>query len=174
MLSTGHLKHLACVVLLVSLAGCASYGQQAISPGMSENDVATRFGKPVDAGRLPSGEEYRDYTTQPFGYTNLRVIFTPEGRVRDVRNLLTEENVKNVQTGMTPDEVVGVVGRSAPYEQRSYAGGTRSWTYRYYDNGVYKLLNVIFDPNDRVAYSYSEWDPRVYSRGGDGKGSSGK
>jgi hypothetical protein len=166
-------RRLARIVFLASLAGCASYGQQAISPGMSENQVAKRFGKPVDAGRLPSGEEFRDYTTQPFGYTNLRVTFTPDGRVRDVRNLLTEENVRNVHAGMTPDEVVGMVGRSAPYEQRSYAGGTRSWTYRYYDNGVYKLLNVIFGADDRVAYSYSEWDPRVYSRGGAAKGGNG-
>ena len=45
---------------------------------------------------------------------------------------------------MTPGDVAGVVGPSVPSQRRSYAGGTKSWSYRYDDHGVKKLLHVIF------------------------------
>lgn len=156
-------------LLLVGLAGCASYGSGNIAAGMSENEVNARAGKPAASGRLANGEEYRDYSTQPFGFTISRVTFTPDGRVRDVRNLLTEENYKNLQLGMTPEQVLAVVGPSPSYEQRSYAGGTKSWTYRYRDYEVVKLLHVIYGADERLQYWYTEWDPKVYSKG-DGKG----
>lgn len=165
---------LAAAATGAALAGCAADPQRNIAAGMSESEVGSRFGEPAGAGRLASGEQYRDYSRQPFGYTISRVTFTAEGRVREVRNLLTEDNFKNVHAGMTADEVVAVVGPSAPSERRVYGGGTRSWTYRYYDLGVTKLLNVIFDSNDRVLHHYTEWDPSVYSKGGSGKDSRGK
>jgi hypothetical protein len=169
------MKALWSVLLLgAALAGCASDPQRNIAAGMSESEVGSRFGKPVASGRLASGEEYWDYSRQPFGYTISRVTFTPDGRVRDVRNLLTEDNFKNLRNGMTPDEVVAVVGPSAPSERRIYGGGTRSWTYRYYDLGVTKLLNVIFDGNDRVLHHYTEWDPSVYSKGDGSRSKGGK
>jgi hypothetical protein len=158
----------------ILLAGCAADPQRNISAGMSEGEVGSRLGNPVAAGRLASGEQYRDYSRQPFGYTISRVTFTPEGRVRDVRNLLTEDNFKNLHTGMTPEEVIATVGPSAPSERRAYGGGTKSWTYRYYDLGVTKLLNVIFDASDRLVSHYTEWDPSVYSKGGSGRDSKGR
>lgn len=156
------------VALFVALlAGCAT-DPRFIASGMSSAEVGSRFGKPVATGRLPSGEEYWDYTTQPFGYRNERVVFSPEGRVREVHNLLTEENIKGLHAGMSGNEVAVLVGPSAPSERRSYAGGTKSWSYRYDDLGVKKLLHVIFDAGDRLVYHYTEWDPNVYSKG-DGK-----
>ena len=160
-------------LLLAALAGCAATPQRNISPGMSESEVGAALGKPAATGRLPSGEEYRDYSAQPFGYRIDRVTFTPDGRVRETRNLLTEANFKNLHAGMTPAEVLAVVGPSPASEQRSYAGGTKSWSYRYRDIEVIKLLHVIFGPDDRVQHFYTEWDPRVYSKGDSGKDSSG-
>ena len=73
---------------------------------------------------------------------------------------------------MTQAEVSSVVGASP--EQRAYANGTRSWSYRYQDYGVTKLLHVIFDSGDRVLWYYSEWDPRVYSKKGGGSSGGGR
>jgi outer membrane protein assembly factor BamE (lipoprotein component of BamABCDE complex) len=160
--------------ILAALAGCAADPQRNISAGMSESEVSSQLGKPVAIGRLPSGEEYWDYSRQPFGYTISRVTFTADGRVREVRNLLTEDNFKNLRVGMTPDEVAAVVGPSAPSERRVYAGGTKSWVYRYYDLGVTKLLNVIFGADNRVLTHYTEWDPSVYSRGDGSRSKGGK
>jgi hypothetical protein len=142
------MKRLVHSLLAVALAACAS-GRQLVAEG-----------------RLPDGEAYRDYSTQPFGFTIQRETYGPDGRVRDVRNLLTEANFKNLHEGMTPQEVIAVVGPSPASEQRSYAGGTKSWSYRYRDYQVVKLLHVIFGADDRVQAFYTEWDPNVYSKGG--------
>jgi hypothetical protein len=158
---------------LALLAGCAT-PQRSIVPGMSETEVVSRFGKPVSSGQLPTGAAYHDYTAQPFGFTITRVTFTPDGRVQDARNLLTEENFNNLQVGMTPEQVIGVVGPVPQFEQRVYAGGTKSWRYRYRNYDVIKLLNVIYGPDNRLLTWWTEWDPEVYSDRGDGKGSSGK
>lgn len=163
------MKALLTVLAAAALGGCASAAHD-LSPGMTGAEVSSRVGKPIATGRLPGGEEYWDYSTQPFGYTIERVTFTPDGQVRDVRNLLTEENFNHLQKGMALADVARIVGPSAPSERRSYAGGTKSWSYRYDDGGVKKLLHVIFDAQDRLAWHYTEWDPAVYSRGGGSKG----
>src|SRR5690348_11837804 len=135
-------------LLVAALAGCAATGPQVVAEG-----------------RLPDGDTYRDYSTQPFGFTIVRETLGADGRVRESRNLLTEDNFKNLQPGMTPDEVLATVGPSPASRQRSYAGGTKSWSYRYRDYEVIKLLHVIYGPDNRLQYWYTEWDPDVYSRG---------
>lgn len=142
------MKPLRSVLLLAALAGCAS-GRQLVAEGA-----------------LPDGGSYRDYSTQPFGFHIDRESYAPDGRVREVRNLLTEDNFKNLRVGMTPQEVLAVVGPSPASEQRAYAGGTKSWSYRYRDIEVVKLLHVIYGPDDRLLTWYTEWDPNVYSKGG--------
>jgi hypothetical protein len=161
------------LLVVAVLAGCAA-DPRSIAPGMSASELDARFGAPAAAGRLASGEEYRDYSRQPFGYTISRVTFTAEGRVREAHNLLTEDNFKNLHVGMTPEEVRAVVGPSPASEQRAYGGGTKSWTYRYRDVEVIKLLQVIFGPDERVQHWYTEWDPTVYSKGGRSRDSRGK
>lgn len=161
------MKLLYSVLVVAALAGCAASPQ--VSPGMSGKEVGAALGKPLATGHLPDGAEYWDYSTQPYGFSNDRVTFTPDARVRDVRNLLTEENFRNLHKGLTPEEVRLIVGPSAPYEQRRYAGGTSSWTYRYKEGSITKLLHVIFDSSDRVEWHYTEWDPNVYSKGGGSK-----
>ena len=157
------------LLLFAALAGCAAYDvSRVVTPGMAKGEVAALAGKPIAEGRLADNDAYWDYTRQPYGYYIYRVTFGPDERVREVRNLLTPENIRKLQAGMTQAEVGAVVGASP--EQRAYANGTHSWSYRYQDYGVIKLLHVIFDSGDRVLWYYSEWDPRVYSKKGGGSG----
>ncbi len=162
-----------CLLLYASLAGCATYDvSHLVTPGMAKGEVSALAGKPIAEGRLADSEAYWDYTRQPYGYTIYRVTFGPDERVREVRNLLTPENIRKLQAGMTQAEVSAVVGVSP--DRQAYANGTRSWSYRYQDYGVIKLLHVIFDSGDRVLWYYSEWDPRVYSKKGGGGSGGGR
>jgi len=162
-----------CLLLYASLAGCATYDvSRLVTPGMAKGEVGALAGKPIAEGRLADSEAYWDYTRQPYGYYTYRVTFGPDERVREVRNLLTPENIRKLQAGMTQAEVSALVGASS--EQQAYANGTRSWSYRYQDYGVIKLLHVIFDSGDRVLWYYSEWDPRVYSKKGGGGSGGGR
>jgi outer membrane protein assembly factor BamE (lipoprotein component of BamABCDE complex) len=150
------------LIICAALAGCAASVPRAVSPGMAASEVSTRIGKPVSEGRLSSGEAYWDYTREPYGY--YRVIFGPDERVRDLSDLHTEQNFRNLQPGMTHSQVVAVVGRPSAHLKEAYANGTRSWTYRYRDAGIAKLLHVTFGADERVLRYDWEWDPSVYSK----------
>jgi hypothetical protein len=110
---------------------------------------------------------YWDYTRDPYGY--YRVTFGPDERVREVRDLHTEQNFRRIQPGMTAAQVVDIAGVPSPYLKEGYGNGTRSWTYRYDDASISKLLHVIFDPSEHVLWSYSEWDPNIYSKKSGGR-----
>ena len=147
------------------LLGCAADVHRAVSPGMASAEVGAHVGKPTTIGRLPDGSAYWDYSRQPY-YTD-RVSFGPDDRVREVRNLLTEQNFEKLHPGMTYAEVVGIVGPA--YIRNQYANGTTVWTYRYYDVGIAKLLHVTLDPSGRLLRYETEWNPDVYSKKGRSK-----
>src|SRR6267378_3479062 len=151
----------------LALSGCAvDRLPSLVAPGASASDVEARMGKPIAQGVLPNGDTYWDYTLQPMGYHNYRVTFAPDERVQAVHDLLTKENIARLEPGMSRTQVIDIVGPSRQPEK--YANGTTSLSWRYDDYGVIKLLHVIFDANDRVQWSYSEWDPRIYSKKGGG------
>jgi outer membrane protein assembly factor BamE (lipoprotein component of BamABCDE complex) len=154
-------------VVAVALSGCAVDRLPAlVTAGATASDVEARIGKPVAQGMLQNGETYWDYTLQPMGYHNYRVTFAADQRVQSVQDLLTNENIARLTPGMSRAQVLDIVGPSR--YAREYGNGTTSLSWRYEDHGVIKLLHVIFDASDRVQWSYSEWDPRVYSKKGGG------
>jgi hypothetical protein len=152
-------------VCSVLLLGCAADVHRAVSPGMASAEVGSRVGKPTAIGQLPDGSAFWDYSRQPY-YTD-RVTFGPDDRVREVRNLLTEQNYEHLQKGMTLEQVVGIVGPA--YIRNQYANGTTVWTYRYYDIGIAKLLHVTMGADGRMVRYETEWNPDVYSKKGRGK-----
>ena len=161
-------QRFAITVVALAVGGCAvDRLPEVVTPGASATDVEARMGKPIAQGVLPSGETYWDYTLQPFGYHNYRVTFAPDQRVQAVQDLLTKDNIARLEPGMSRAQVLDIVGPSRHAEQ--YANGTTSLSWRYEDYGVIKLLHVIFDASDRVLWTYSEWDPRVYSKNGGGR-----
>jgi outer membrane protein assembly factor BamE (lipoprotein component of BamABCDE complex) len=161
------MRSLLLLIVCAAVAGCAANVQRAVSSGMSASEVSSRIGKPIAEGRLAGNEAYWDYTREPYGY--YRVTFGPDDRVRDVRDLHTEQNFRNIQPGMTPAQVTEIAGVPPDYLKEGYANGTRSWTYRYDDTGISKLLHVIFDSGDRVQWYYSVWDPEIYSKKSGGR-----
>jgi outer membrane protein assembly factor BamE (lipoprotein component of BamABCDE complex) len=156
------MRSLLLLIVCAAVAGCATNVERAVSPGMPSSEVAERIGKPIAEGRLAGNDTYWDYSRDPYGY--FRVTFGPDERVREVRDLHTEQNFRRIQPGMTSAQVVEIAGVPPPYLKEGYGNGTRSWTYRYDDASISKLLHVIFDPSDRVLWYYSEWDPNIYSK----------
>jgi hypothetical protein len=158
----------AIVATAVLLSACAvDRLPNLVTPGTAATQVEAELGKPVAQGVLPDGQPYWDYTLQPFGYHNYRVSYGPDERVRAVQDLLTKDNIARIAPGLSREQVLDILGPSRRPDR--YANGTTSLSWRYEDYGVIKLLHVIFDPSDRVQWSYSEWDPRIYSKKGGGR-----
>ncbi len=74
-----------------------------------------------------------------------------------------QEVLKRVHDGMTRAEVEEAVGVRS-YRQGAYANGTSSWTYKYKDANISKLLHLTFGSDGRVSRIETEWDPDVYSK----------
>lgn len=79
--------------------------------------------------------------------------------------LLHQDAPDKIHAGMTQAEVEQVIGVRS-YRKGSYANGTASWTYKYRDSNIAKLLHVTFGPDGRVLRTETEWDPDVYSKKG--------
>ena len=111
-------------------------------------------------GTLPNGDTFKEYSRIPYGYE--RQIYSSDGRLKAREELHTEQNFKRIQPGMTEAQVADVIGVGFA-TRGDYAGGSYSLTWRYND-GVYKLLHVMFGPDKRVQRYSTEWDPDVYSK----------
>jgi hypothetical protein len=74
-----------------------------------------------------------------------------------------QEVLRKLQPGMTAPEVEAAVGIESQRKQ-AYANGTSSWTYKYTESNIHKLMHIIFGPDGRVLRVDTEWDPDVYSK----------
>jgi hypothetical protein len=111
-------------------------------------------------GTLPNGDTFREISRIPYGYE--RQIYSPDGQLKAREELHTEKNFARIKPGMTRDQLADIIGVGFA-TRGDYADGTYSLTWRYND-GVYKLLHVIFGPDNRVIRYETEWDPNIYSK----------
>jgi hypothetical protein len=83
--------------------------------------------------------------------------------------ILQQDAPDKIHRGMMQPEVERALGVRS-YRQYAYPDGTASWTYKYRDTNIAKLLHVTFGADGRVLRTETEWDPDVYSK----KGGSGR
>lgn len=130
------------------LAGCMN--PRALVPGQStEADVSARMGKPTDTSVDRNGDRLWEYATGPMGHETYLVRIGADGRVKDVTQLLTEEQLAKVVPGKTrKSEVRSLLGR--PSEENLLPVGL-TWSWFFYRDGVQPgWLVVSFNPDDTV------------------------
>jgi outer membrane protein assembly factor BamE (lipoprotein component of BamABCDE complex) len=129
------------------LTGCSSPG--SLTAGQSEADVRARMGTPTDTRVDPNGDRVWEYATGPEGYVTYFVRMGADGKVKDVTQVLTEDQLAKVVPGKaTKTDVRSLLGR--PSFENSYPVG-QTWSYRYYKGGVRPgYLVVTFNPADTV------------------------
>jgi hypothetical protein len=95
-------RFLLMAAISLSLAACASYNGRGLVPGQSSaGDVETLMGPPAERIAVAGGDSVWFYPRQPTGRQTYAVRLTPAGVVRSVEQVLTEENLKNVNAGTT-------------------------------------------------------------------------
>jgi hypothetical protein len=127
-------------------------------PGQStEADVRARMGNPTDSRIDRNGDRLFEYATGPEGlYTHLIRIGT-DGKVKEVTQLLTEEQLSKVVPGKTTTaEVRTLLGR--PTEEATYMAGL-TWSWRFLRGVQPGYLVVRFDPNGTVRDTIAIVDP---------------
>jgi hypothetical protein len=150
------LKMLSLVVLL---GGCAGAG--SLVPGQStEADVRARMGAPTDT-RTEGGDKLWEYATGPEGFHTRLVRIGADGRVKEVTELLTEEQFARIAPGQTTRaEVRNLLGR--PSDEATYRAGL-TWSWRHLKGGAQPGYMVVsFNPNDTVRDRIIILDSRAF------------
>jgi len=129
------------------LAGCAS--PRSFAPGSSIVDVRARAGTPTDIRFDRNGDELWEYATGPEGTETYLVRVGLDGKVKEVTQLLTDEQLmKIVPVTMTKADVKHLLGQ--PSDQ-TFTGAGTVWSWRFKRGGVQPgYLTVRFNPDNTV------------------------
>ena len=145
------MKFPSTLVLLLSiaaLAGCV--GPRAMVPGQSTIvEMRARVGTPTDIRFDRNGDELWEYATGPMGYETYLVRIGTDGKVKEVTQILTEDQMLKLVPGtMTKADARNLLGR--PSDQTFTASGT-VWSWRFLKFGMQPgYLTVRFNPDNTV------------------------
>ena len=130
------------------LGGCAT--GHSLVPGQStEADVRASMGTPTDTRVEADGGRVWEYARGAAGYHTYMVSMGPDGRVKEVVQVLTEERLARIVPGKTArPEVRQLLGRPS-YEDTYGVGLTWSWRYKKGDVHPGHLV-VTFGPDGIV------------------------
>ena len=161
------MKFPSTLVLLLSiaaLAGCA--GPRAMVPGQSTVvEMRAKVGTPTDIRFDRNGDELWEYATGPMGYETHLVRIGTDGKVKEVTQMLTEDQMMKLVPGtMTKADARNLLGR--PSDQTFTASGT-VWSWRFMKFGVQPgYLTVRFNPDNTVMDRIVILDPSGGTRAG--------
>jgi hypothetical protein len=152
----------AVLLSIAALAGCASPG--SFAPGSSIVSVRARAGTPTDIRFDRNGDELWEYATGPAGFETYVVRVGADGKVKEVSQILTDDQLLKVVPGtMTKADVKNLLGR--PSDQ-TFTGAGTVWSWRFKRFGVQPgWLLVTFNPDNTVKERIGIIDPS----GGDSK-----
>ena len=125
------LRKLAAVLAaLLALVGCDAR-MSDLKPGVSTaSDVSAVMGKHTFEWKEPDGAVTWEFPRGPAGVVTYMIVIGPDGKLREIRQVLTDANFATLKPGMTGDEVRRVVGR--PAETMKFANlGEDVWSWRY-------------------------------------------
>jgi SmpA / OmlA family len=131
------------LALAALLAGCASF--DSLTPGTPAQTVKERVGAPNEVWKSTDGSEVWEYPTGPLGTTTYMVSFGPDQSVRQVRQVLTDENISKLTPGMQRDEVRRMLGKPGSISVTD-SRNEEIWYWRYKEWQTRKMeLYVQFD-----------------------------
>ena len=139
---------LVLLLAIAALAGCA--GPRAMVPGQSTVvEMRAKVGTPTDIRFDRNGDELWEYATGPMGYETYLVRIGTDGKVKEVTQMLTEDQMMKLVPGtMTKADARNLLGR--PSDQTFTASGT-VWSWRFMKFGVQPgFLTVRFNPDNTV------------------------
>ena len=126
---------IATALLVLLLAGCVTFEGSGLLPGQSKaDDVQKAMGAPSDRILFPDGSATWFYTTAPMGRTTHAVHLSPEGVVKSIEQVLTQQSIAKLVPGTTTSaqvrEILGPPGRISRMDRQQ----RNVWEYRMYND----------------------------------------
>lgn len=98
---------------LASLFGC-DVRMLDLKPGVSTaTEVKRAMGQPTFEWKEPDGTVTWEFPRGPLGTVTYMVTMRPDGVLKEIRQVLTEEYFAKIRPGLTKDEVRRLIGRPA-------------------------------------------------------------
>ena len=141
------ISRVVCLMSTVTLAACAVGGAK---PGMTREEISSRYGEPTAVVPLASGETRLQYSQQPAGQHAEMIDLDPAGTVVRAREVLNLQEFSKIRPGAwTRADVLREFGRPARIER------VASWdgdilTYRWREHVLNRLFFVFVDSQGRV------------------------
>lgn len=145
-------------LLLVVLAGCASYGPQGLPLGSSSAAAIEKMGATTGRYALAGGGRRLEFARGPYGRDTFMLDFDAADRLTGWQQVLTEQNFYALTIGMPRDEVLLRIGHPSamlylPRQQHWL------WSYRYVTPFCIWFQVSIDKNTDRVAELGNNFDP---------------
>ena len=112
------------------LAGCQTYAPSERFIGMSREQVIAEMGKPYPPPPDLGQAQRLDFPRGPHGKHTYSLQFNEEGQAVSYKQLLTEENFKQITPGMDVSEVIERIGMSRDTFKLGRGRGY-VWNFRY-------------------------------------------
>ncbi len=143
------------------LSACDADKLGKLRPGVTTaEEVRKIMGRPDLEWRDPDGSRVWEYPRTPEGVVNYMVVIGPNDLLREVQQVLTEDNFRQVTAGMSKDEVRRLLGR--PAHQRYFPMKSETvwdWKTRT-EPGMDWFFNVHFDQAGAVTRTSTNFEPR--------------
>ena len=138
-------------LMAIAVSSCDADRLNKLRPGSSTLDeVRQVMGNPKLEWRHDDGSRVWEYPRTPEGMVNYLLVIGPDDILREVRQVLTEENFKKVKPGMTTDAVRYLLGQPA-HEVRYPLQQETVWDWKTrVDPGMVWYFNVHFDDSGTV------------------------
>jgi hypothetical protein len=149
------MKILLPAAVALVLSACATSGF-SLRPGAStESDVRGAMGSPAAEYTTREGTRELVYPRGPLGTQTYVASVGPDGVLRGVRNVLTDDVFNRIQPGLAQQEILEMIG--PPSDTMHFPrSNTMAWDYRYVDTwGYVSIFSVTFDANGRVVSKIS-------------------
>jgi hypothetical protein len=143
------------------LPACDGTNLKALRPGVSTAlEVRDRMGPPTMEWKDADGTLTWEYPRTPEGIVNYMIVIGPDNVLREVRQVLTDENFGKIAAGMSKEEVRRLLGKPAhelyfPLKREHvWDGKTKS------EAGMDLFFNAHFDENGLTVKTSSNFVPR--------------
>lgn len=155
----------------LTLAACAGYDGAGLRHGASGDEVRSVMGEPGTIWREADGGATWEYPRGPQGLHTYMARLGSDGRLREIRQVLTVETFASIRPGTTTREEVrrllGTPAREIYFARKN----EHTWDYRYFDevSRYHYAFSVHFNQRGVVSGTQSTPDDaRYFSSGPDG------
>ena len=148
-------------IMAALLPACDGINLAKLRPGYSTMaEVREIMGPPTQEWADSDGSASWEYPRTPEGIVNYMIDFGPDQKLREVRQVLTDENFAKVREGMSREQIRRLLGRPA-HERHFSLTKEHVWDWKTRSEGSTEyFFNVHFDEQGRVVRTSTNFESR--------------